>query len=606
MGQYVLVVSDENGRVVEDPFASRYSGISGGGGLPQTGLEPGSSFSRKVPLNQWALIKETGRYTVTGIYYMGTFDAAKKSPSVTSRPIRITVEPRSDEALQVYIDGLSERLDSIEIPETGMTRAAWTEIESVVRKLGYTCDARVVPVLMDAAYSYPNSGLWVTDAILRYVGARPEIREQVVATARVRGLGGAPYSLEYLLEGLGCREEEFKEIIGVCLGSEEADLQSGGAHALQRHPDDGQTQRLIEIATDPNNKARIEAGRALAYNRSDEGVKVLKELLEDENQLVRENIEAGIRGAYVYVRSYGEQPDDEYLSELISVINDPNSGDWYFFRAVDEIVRSRSKRGVEAVRRLAEEPDMDIAGEGADEGIRALQGLLNSPDERLREATASVIRDAYEDYPGRPLRKDDFPELYTEVVERRRRSLSGWLGKKEVSAAAMNEGGQRPAGWAKKVELSGVPNFHKVSDVLYRSAQPSSRGMKELERMGIKTIVNLRSFHSDRDEMKGTKMGYEHITMEAWHAEEKEIVRFLKIVSDPKRRPVLVHCQHGADRTGTMCAVYRIAIQGWSKEEAIKEMTKGGYGYHSIWRNLLNYIRKLDIEKVKEKAGLSD
>ena len=98
-----------------------------------------------------------------------------------------------------------------------------------------------------------------------------------------------------------------------------------------------------------------------------------------------------------------------------------------------------------------------------------------------------------------------------------------------------------------------------------------------------------------------TGLGYEHIYMKSWHPEEKEIIRFLQIVSNPKRTPVLVHCQHGSDRTGTMCAVYRIAVQGWSKEEAIKEMKEGGFGYHGIWKNLVSWIEKLDIEAIKKE-----
>lgn len=173
---------------------------------------------------------------------------------------------------------------------------------------------------------------------------------------------------------------------------------------------------------------------------------------------------------------------------------------------------------------------------------------------------------------------------------------------------ATNAGSQaaRNPKWAKKMALAGVGNFHKVSDVLYRGAQPSEKGMRELEKMGIRTVVNLRSFHSDRDEMQGTKIGYEHITMKAWHAEEEELVRFLKIVSDKERQPVFVHCQYGADRTGTMCAAYRIAVQGWTKEEAIEEMTQGDFGFHGVWSNLVEYIRKVDVEKTRKKAGLAE
>lgn len=166
------------------------------------------------------------------------------------------------------------------------------------------------------------------------------------------------------------------------------------------------------------------------------------------------------------------------------------------------------------------------------------------------------------------------------------------------------EPAERPASWAQPIKLEGAPNLHKVSDVLYRSAQPTAVGMKNLEKMGIRTVVNLRSFHSDRDELGDSKMKYEHITMKAWHPERKEAVRFLKIVSDPKNSPVLVHCQHGADRTGTMSALYRIAIQGWTKEEALREMTEGGFNFHEVWVNLPPWIRELDVESVKKDAGI--
>lgn len=170
--------------------------------------------------------------------------------------------------------------------------------------------------------------------------------------------------------------------------------------------------------------------------------------------------------------------------------------------------------------------------------------------------------------------------------------------------AAADVPAKRPASWAKPVKLDGVPNLHKVAPNLYRSAQPTAGGMKELKRIGVATIVNLRSFHSDRDEIGKTGLGYEHIYMKAWHPERKEVVRFLQIATNPKRTPVLVHCLHGADRTGTMCALYRIAVQGWTKKAAMKEMRGGGFGFHTVFENLPKWIEELDIESLRKDAGI--
>ncbi len=171
------------------------------------------------------------------------------------------------------------------------------------------------------------------------------------------------------------------------------------------------------------------------------------------------------------------------------------------------------------------------------------------------------------------------------------------------AALSRGEEANRPVNWAQPIKLEGVPNLHKVSANLYRSAQPTAEGMKNLEKMGVKMVVNLRSFHSDRDELKGTKMGYDHIYMKAWHPEEKEIVRFLKIMADAKKTPVLVHCQHGADRTGTVCALYRVMFEDWKKEDAIKEMTEGGYKFHGVFANLIKWINGLDTDAIKRRAA---
>ncbi|MFH2044382.1 MAG: dual specificity protein phosphatase family protein [Pseudomonadota bacterium] len=176
-----------------------------------------------------------------------------------------------------------------------------------------------------------------------------------------------------------------------------------------------------------------------------------------------------------------------------------------------------------------------------------------------------------------------------------------------VNFAFANESAlKRPETWAQPLVIEGVPNLHKVSDNLYRSAQPTANGMKNLKEMGIKTVVNLRTFHSDRSKIGNTELKYEHIYMKAWHPEQEDIIRFLQIATDPNYTPVLVHCLHGADRTGTMSALYRIAIQGWPKDEAISEMTKGGFNFHTVFGNLPEWIQKLDIESIKKEAGIKN
>ncbi|MBE7466728.1 MAG: dual specificity protein phosphatase family protein [Planctomycetes bacterium] len=164
---------------------------------------------------------------------------------------------------------------------------------------------------------------------------------------------------------------------------------------------------------------------------------------------------------------------------------------------------------------------------------------------------------------------------------------------------------QRKATWAKPQKYCGVPNFHLLDEHLSRSAQPTADGMKVLREAGFKTIINLRNWHSDLDEIGTTGLALEEIPISAFKPNLDEVTRFLQIVSQKDRGPILVHCLHGADRTGMMCAFYRICFQDWSKEDAIEEMVEGGYGHHrKMFANLPEFIWDLDIEALKARAGI--
>jgi protein tyrosine/serine phosphatase len=163
----------------------------------------------------------------------------------------------------------------------------------------------------------------------------------------------------------------------------------------------------------------------------------------------------------------------------------------------------------------------------------------------------------------------------------------------------------RPSQWATKLDKPGLPNLHQVTTNLFRGAQPTEQGMAELKAMEIKTVINLRAFHSDKDELAGTDLKAERLYVKTWHPKDEDVVRFLKIVTDTNSQPTFVHCQHGADRTGVMCAMYRIAVCGWTKQEAIAEMTKGGFGFHPVWKNLIRYVERANVEKLKKQAGLA-
>ena len=57
-----------------------------------------------------------------------------------------------------------------------------------------------------------------------------------------------------------------------------------------------------------------------------------------------------------------------------------------------------------------------------------------------------------------------------------------------------------------------------------------------------------------------------------------QISEFLRIVNDPAKQPVYVHCVGGRHRTGVMTAIYRMTSDRWTAEQAFAEMKRFKFG----------------------------
>ncbi|SQI34896.1 Protein tyrosine/serine phosphatase [Leminorella richardii] len=170
------------------------------------------------------------------------------------------------------------------------------------------------------------------------------------------------------------------------------------------------------------------------------------------------------------------------------------------------------------------------------------------------------------------------------------------------SFSALADSGESRTSLAQKVEATTLENFYQIDDSLYRSGQPGVAQMKELEKRGVKSVLNLRNFHTDNDEAKGTSLALYHVPMEAGRFTELQVIEALKVIHRAPK-PVLVHCWHGSDRTGLTVAMYRLVFQNWSKEDAIQELKQPEFGYHQwAYYNIIQYIEKVDVDSIRRQV----
>ncbi|HLG17320.1 MAG TPA: hypothetical protein VJH03_22925 [Blastocatellia bacterium] len=149
-----------------------------------------------------------------------------------------------------------------------------------------------------------------------------------------------------------------------------------------------------------------------------------------------------------------------------------------------------------------------------------------------------------------------------------------------------------------EIEAS-LPLFHRLNDNYMRGAQPARGGVSLLKRLGVKTIVDLRSAYDVTDDARiaaeSVGLRYSWMPMSVWDPpSDEETNRFLGLVKDDSQGPFFVFCADGFNRTGEMSAIYRIAHDRWSAEQALKEMDDFGFSpyYYTLRNYVWSYARK--------------
>lgn len=163
------------------------------------------------------------------------------------------------------------------------------------------------------------------------------------------------------------------------------------------------------------------------------------------------------------------------------------------------------------------------------------------------------------------------------------------LPQTEESSASV---GTTERSFAHRLTIKGVPNAGEVTPRLFRGAQPSSQGFEALAKMGVNIVVDLRGTRENERE-RVTKLGMEYMSI-PWHCpfpRDDVFARFLALLRQNPGKKVFVHCRLGDDRAGMTIAAYRMAEQGWTAEEAMKEMQAYGFSlsHHLLCPTLSSY-----------------
>ena len=113
-----------------------------------------------------------------------------------------------------------------------------------------------------------------------------------------------------------------------------------------------------------------------------------------------------------------------------------------------------------------------------------------------------------------------------------------------------------------------LPLFRRLDENYMRGGEPARGGLGVLARLGVKTILDLRSEYDYTDDIRvsAERLGftYRRLPLSVWNPPtDKEANGFVQIVTNKTEGPFFVFCSDGIHRTGEMSAIYRIVDDRW-------------------------------------------
>ena len=144
-------------------------------------------------------------------------------------------------------------------------------------------------------------------------------------------------------------------------------------------------------------------------------------------------------------------------------------------------------------------------------------------------------------------------------------------------------------------------NFGLLNDRLARCAQPDADGFRDLRALGFLTVAKLNTEEESPAAAEAEAMGPDgqivgFVPIHTFVPNAQVVSDIARAIDRELRRPdckVVVHCLHGMDRTGLVCAAYRIIVDRWPAAAAWDEFERYNRRPLPYYKVCLEYVEHI-------------